>query len=97
MDSIHTPSVPSGSGSGRSFNGPKVKAKSLLELMSEKQTMESELSALGSVLDSVSNANSCLFARRLTFYAFKHSVNMNTTLTTFDGYPRDDLDIAQSV
>ncbi|CAD6571520.1 MAG: putative 26S proteasome regulatory subunit [Alectoria sarmentosa] len=24
-----------------------------------------------------------------------HSVNMNTTLTTFDGYPRDDLDIAQ--
>lgn len=21
---------------------------------------------------------------------------MNTTLTTFDGYPRDDLDIAQS-
>ncbi|KAF6226273.1 hypothetical protein HO133_009139 [Letharia lupina] len=24
-----------------------------------------------------------------------HGVNMNTTLTTFDGYPRDDLDIAQ--
>ncbi|KAL6714079.1 putative 26S proteasome regulatory subunit [Lecanora helva] len=25
-----------------------------------------------------------------------HGINMNTTLTTFDGYPRDDLDIAQS-
>ncbi|KAL1859929.1 putative 26S proteasome regulatory subunit [Paecilomyces lecythidis] len=24
-----------------------------------------------------------------------HGVNMNTTLTTFDGYPRDDIDIAQ--
>ncbi|KAI9759470.1 MAG: hypothetical protein M4579_002310 [Chaenotheca gracillima] len=24
-----------------------------------------------------------------------HGVNMNTSLTTFDGYPRDDLDIAQ--
>ncbi|KAI9822225.1 MAG: putative 26S proteasome regulatory subunit [Thelocarpon impressellum] len=24
-----------------------------------------------------------------------HGVNMNTSLTTFDGYPRDDLDVAQ--
>lgn len=24
-----------------------------------------------------------------------HGVNMNTTLTTFDGYPRDDVDVAQ--
>ncbi len=97
MDSIHTPSVPSGSGSGRSLDGPKDKAKSLLDLMSEKQTVESELSALGSVLDSVSDASSNHSAKRLIFYAFKHGVNMNTTLTTFDGYPRDDLDIAQSL
>ncbi|KAI9841860.1 MAG: putative 26S proteasome regulatory subunit [Sclerophora amabilis] len=26
-----------------------------------------------------------------------HGVNMDTSLTTFDGYPRDDLDIAQSL
>ncbi|KAL8680101.1 MAG: hypothetical protein Q9186_003685 [Xanthomendoza sp. 1 TL-2023] len=26
-----------------------------------------------------------------------HGVNMNTSLTTFDGYPRDDIDIAQSL
>ncbi len=27
----------------------------------------------------------------------QHGVNMNTSLTTFDGYPRDDIDVAQSV
>jgi len=27
----------------------------------------------------------------------QHGVNMNTGLTTFDGYPRDDIDVAQSV
>ncbi|KAI9869904.1 MAG: putative 26S proteasome regulatory subunit [Pleopsidium flavum] len=47
-----------------------------MELIAEKDGVESELSALSSVLDS-------------------HGVNMNTSLTTFDGYPRDDLDIAQ--
>ncbi|KAI4267781.1 MAG: hypothetical protein LQ337_008186 [Flavoplaca oasis] len=26
-----------------------------------------------------------------------HGVNMNTSLTTFDGYPRDDIDVAQSL
>jgi 26S proteasome non-ATPase regulatory subunit 9 len=25
-----------------------------------------------------------------------HGVNMNTSLTTFDGFPRDDIDVAQS-
>lgn len=58
MDSIHTPSVSSDMAGGRSFDGPKDKAMSLLELMSEKQKVEEELSALGSVLDSVSDANS---------------------------------------
>lgn len=27
----------------------------------------------------------------------QHGVNMNTSLTTFDGYPRDDIDVAQSL
>jgi Nas2 N_terminal domain len=26
----------------------------------------------------------------------QHGVNMSTSLTTFDGYPRDDIDVAQS-
>lgn len=26
-----------------------------------------------------------------------HKVTMDTSLTTFDGYPRDDIDIAQSI
>jgi hypothetical protein len=26
----------------------------------------------------------------------QHGVNMNTGLTTFDGYPRADIDVAQS-
>lgn len=27
----------------------------------------------------------------------QHRVNMNTSLTTFDGYPRDDIDVPQSI
>jgi len=27
----------------------------------------------------------------------QHNVNMNTSLTTFDGYPRDDIDVPQSM
>ncbi|SLM36820.1 gtp-binding nuclear protein gsp1 ran [Lasallia pustulata] len=77
MEDIHTPMVPSGPTSRYgSANGDKHDRLSLLDLIAEKDRVEAELSALGSVLDS-------------------HGVNMNTTLTTFDGYPRDDLDIAQ--
>ena len=32
----------------------------------------------------------------LTIRLLQHKVTMNTPLTTFDGFPRDDLDIAQS-
>jgi len=59
MDNIHAPSVPSGSGGGRSLKGSEDKAMSLSELMSEKQRVEEELSALGSVLDSVSHGHYC--------------------------------------
>ncbi|MCJ1257143.1 putative 26S proteasome regulatory subunit [Lignoscripta atroalba] len=77
MDDIHTPTVPSGPTTGRSLtNGAGEDKLSLMDLIAEKERVESELSALSSVLDS-------------------HGVNMNTSLTTFDGYPRNDLDIAQ--
>lgn len=75
MDDLHTPSVAAGPTNG-AFNGVAKKDMSLTELMAEKDRVQSELSALSSVLDS-------------------HGVNMRTSLTTFDGYPRDDIDIAQ--
>ncbi|KAL9116173.1 MAG: hypothetical protein Q9227_000543 [Pyrenula ochraceoflavens] len=33
--------------------------------------------------------------RALSSVLDSHHVNMNTSLTTFDGYPRDDIDVAQ--
>lgn len=77
MNNIHNPSVPSGPttspGTSEAVEQDKM---SLMDLISKKERVEAELSALSSVLDS-------------------HGVNMNTSLTTFDGYPRDDLDVAQ--
>ncbi|KAF2234088.1 26S proteasome non-ATPase regulatory subunit 9 [Viridothelium virens] len=76
MDNVHTPTVGSGATTnGTVQNGGQERA-SLTELMAKKDSIESELSALGSVLDS-------------------HGVNMNTGLTTFDGFPRADIDVAQ--
>ncbi|KEQ75922.1 26S proteasome non-ATPase regulatory subunit 9 [Aureobasidium namibiae CBS 147.97] len=75
MNDIHAPTVASGPSSTQA-NGAEREKLSLPELIAEKDRVWSELSALGSVLDS-------------------HGVNMSTPLTTFDGYPRPDLDIAQ--
>ena len=54
MDDIHTPTVPSGptSSSSRPNNAFEGKAP-LMELISEKERLEGELTALSSVLDSV--------------------------------------------
>ncbi|KAI9705991.1 MAG: putative 26S proteasome regulatory subunit [Candelina mexicana] len=77
MDDIHAPTVSSGPRAGGQASATsRHDKKPLMELVAEKDRVESELRALSSVLDS-------------------HGVNMNTSLTTFDGYPRDDLDIAQ--
>ena len=58
MDDIHTPSVASGptSGTGAS-NGTVQDKRSLVDLMNEKTRVEEELSALGSVLDSVCHSD----------------------------------------
>ena len=96
MDDLHNPSVPSGPTTGQSASKDKDYDKlSLMDLISEKERVESELVALGSVLDSVCASDVLCFASVLTDF-LQHGVNMNTSLTTFDGYPRDDLDIAQS-
>ncbi|KAL9628020.1 MAG: hypothetical protein Q9204_006167 [Flavoplaca sp. TL-2023a] len=85
MDDIHTPTIPSGPASTHtsgSDNHPQ--ATSLQNLIAEKARTEAELKALSSVLDSLTEA-----------LLLQHGVNMNTSLTTFDGYPRDDIDVAQ--
>ena len=93
MEDLHNPTVGSGPTSGPASNGVAKEEMTLMELIAEKDRVESEMSALGAVLDSV-----CLPVFHDTYRsdAFKHGVNMNTSLTTFDGYPRDDIDIAQS-
>ena len=64
MDDIHTPTVASGPTSGPgSANGIEKEKLSLMDLIDEKTRVEEELSALGSVLDSVyltfANASRC--------------------------------------
>ncbi|KAF1943574.1 hypothetical protein EJ02DRAFT_400316 [Clathrospora elynae] len=76
MDDIHAPTVSSGPTSAGYSNGIPKEQLSLQELMTEKDRVETELKALGQVLDS-------------------HGVHMNTGLTTFDGFPRSDIDVAQ--
>lgn len=70
LHSVHEPSVPTSS-------NPSTKEPNLQDLVTRKDSLEEELKALGSVLDS-------------------HNVTMQTSLTTFDGYPRSDIDVPQS-
>ena len=72
---IHDPSIPQTTTAAD--DAAPTTRESVLALIHQKDDIESELKALGSVLDS-------------------HKVNMKTSLTTFDGFPRDDVDIAQS-
>ena len=56
MDDIHTPTVPSGPTTGqKAVNGVAKEKLSLMDLIAEKTRVEEELTALGSVLDSVCN------------------------------------------
>ena len=55
MENIHAPSVASGERSDRNLSNGAVSDKSsLMELIAEKDKVESELRALGGVLESVS-------------------------------------------
>lgn len=53
MDHIHTPTVPSGPANSHNSERNDDGKNSLMDLIAEKQRLEEELSALGSVLDSV--------------------------------------------
>ena len=54
MEDIHTPTVPSGPTTDHGApNGVEHERLSLMELIAGKDRVEAELSALGSVLDSV--------------------------------------------
>lgn len=53
MDDIHAPTVSSGPTSGGYTNGVPKEQLSLQELIAEKDRVETELKALGQVLDSV--------------------------------------------
>lgn len=56
MDDLHAPTVASGPTSSQpTTNG--TKKQSLQELIAQKDNLEAELSALGSVLESVSLSN----------------------------------------
>lgn len=52
MDDLHAPSVASGPTSQPAANGAAAQ-QSLPELIAKKESLEAELAALGSVLDSV--------------------------------------------
>tara|TARA_R110002003_G_scaffold279_27_gene18235 strand:- start:9405 stop:9608 length:204 start_codon:yes stop_codon:yes gene_type:complete len=53
MDDLHAPTVSSGPTSGGYSNGIPKEQLSLQELIAEKDRVETELKALGQVLDSV--------------------------------------------
>ncbi|KAK2757607.1 putative 26S proteasome regulatory subunit [Arachnomyces sp. PD_36] len=76
MESMHAPTVASGPTATNGVRELDLSKLTLPGLIEEKERLEAELKALGSVLES-------------------HGVTMTTTLTTFDGYPRDDIDIPQ--
>ncbi|KAK5129281.1 hypothetical protein LTR08_003637 [Meristemomyces frigidus] len=95
MDYLHAPTVASGPTSQAATNGTNKKL-TLQELIAKKEDLEAELSALGSVLDSVCPLFYLQEAQvRSADSKLQHNVNMNTSLTTFDGYPRADIDVAQ--
>ena len=106
MDNIHSPTVPSGPASSTYRPAsPSQEETPLLDLMNDKDRVESELRALISVLESVLPPHILsLFlpyhqhhtTEANTIDPVQHGVNMTTSLTTFDGFPRSDLDVAQS-
>ena len=66
MDDMHTPTVPSGPTSGqRATNGVGKDKLSLMDLIAEKTRVEEELTALGSVLDSVGHDSHGSLLRKL--------------------------------
>lgn len=59
MDDLHAPTVHSGPTTGQQANGANKDALTPLQLINEKERVEAEMKALGSVLDSVSSDSLC--------------------------------------
>lgn len=93
MANLHDPSLNTNTSTDAQKNG---EASPLTDLIAERDKLEEELKALGSVLASVNHSHFLARQGELT-KVFQHGVTMNTTLTTFDGFPRSDIDVAQSV
>lgn len=95
MDNIHAPTVPSGPSSRPLANGNAAHL-SFAELQLKKDNLEAELKVLSGVLDSVGCWIS--FCMRFDYWcSSQHGVNMDTPLTTAGGFPRADIDVAQSM
>ncbi|OQO02013.1 hypothetical protein B0A48_12486 [Cryoendolithus antarcticus] len=75
MDSLHSPTISSSTANPPTTTSSSSKP-SLQALITQKEGLEAELSALSSVLQS-------------------QGATMQTSLTTFDGFPRADIDVAQ--
>lgn len=95
MENIHAPTVPSGPTSAPTTNGIQTAGLSFAQLQAKKDNVEAEIRALSSVLDSVGT----LVPRFGDAHtdSSQHGVDMNTRLITPDGFPRADLDVAQSL
>lgn len=73
MDDLHAPTIPSGPSSQPTTNGTSKK-QSLQELSAQKENLEAELSALGSVLESVSHSHAHQDSRRTEANPYIHSM-----------------------
>lgn len=96
MENLHAPTVPSGPTTSASTTNGNARQLSFAELQHKKDNLEAELKALGAVLDSVRGILYMFMFFSLKLIRRKHGVNMETLLLTRDGFPRADLDVAQS-
>ena len=99
MNNLHAPTVPSGPTSSAAATNGVAGHLSFAELQRKKDDIEAELKALGSVLDSVrlhTQTPGPLAFDDNQLIRVKHGVNMETPLLTRDGFPRADIDVAQS-
>jgi len=93
MENLHAPTVPSGPTTVPALNGSQTNGLTFAQLQAKKDNIEAEIRALGSVLESVgSPSNSVMPGTEI----LQHGVDMNTRLLTPDGFPRADIDVAQS-
>lgn len=94
MNNLHAPTVPSGPTSNPATTNGVAGHLSFAELQRKKEDTEAELKALGGILDSVGFSTPQIF--EIPADNVQHGVDMNTALLTRDGFPRADIDVAQS-